>query len=148
MIDYWQFCRTDITSRKYKKSFSLRKYRNIFNIRTRKFHFRKYKGFFSGYNFFIWGRGLGWEVRYVAAFYLTNYYGIVSDPFFNIRMLFAKTVRNYFSCVSSWFLRGTFSILIKPHQWFSHSVTPKRKCTLFFIRCNKAWQKIIPSQSM
>ena len=34
--------------RKYKKSFLLREYKEFFNIRARKFHFRKYKEFFSG----------------------------------------------------------------------------------------------------
>ena len=39
--------------RKYMKSFLLRKYKNFFNIRARKFHFLKYKEFFSGWIFFI-----------------------------------------------------------------------------------------------
>ena len=39
--------------RNYKKSFLLREYKNLFNIRARKFHFGKYKEFFSGQIFFF-----------------------------------------------------------------------------------------------
>ena len=37
---------------KYKKSFLLRKYKNFFNLTSRKFHFWKYKELFSGLVFF------------------------------------------------------------------------------------------------
>ena len=44
--------------RKYKKTFSLRKYKIFFNITARKFHFPKYKEFFSRWIFlFFWGEG-------------------------------------------------------------------------------------------
>ena len=40
--------------RKYKKSYLLRQYKNIFNVRARNFHFMKYKKFFlGGVDFFL-----------------------------------------------------------------------------------------------
>ena len=38
---------------KYKKSFLLKKYKKILNIRARRFQFAKHKKFFSGWIFFI-----------------------------------------------------------------------------------------------
>ena len=46
--------------RKYKKNYFLRKYKKFFNLRVRKFHFLKYKEFFSEWIFFIF-LGLGWK---------------------------------------------------------------------------------------
>ena len=46
--------------KKNKKSFLSRNYKNFFNIRARKFHFRKYKKFFCGVHIFLYFEfGLG-----------------------------------------------------------------------------------------
>ena len=44
----------------------------FFNIRARKFRFRKYKEFFSGVDFFIFWRGLGLEVGQIVLNYTTT----------------------------------------------------------------------------
>ena len=56
---------------KYEISFSRFPFPEFFSIRVKKFHFLKYKDFFSGRIFFILG-GLGWKLRQVSLKYTTN----------------------------------------------------------------------------
>ena len=68
---FWKYKKIFIL-RKYKKSVPLRKYKNFFSIGVRKFHFPKYKEFFSGWIFCWRGGGLAWVMCQVALIYTTS----------------------------------------------------------------------------
>ena len=65
--------------RKYKKSFLLRKYKKFFNHRVRNFHFLKYKEFFSGWVFILFG---AWVERFCFPKKIRNFFSGFPFPIF------------------------------------------------------------------